>query len=198
MPFSRRQLGAPGEERDPEAFYQQTLYTLTIDTTLKILGLAVSAFGAYVAWRGLTRARHRWFAKRIGATYRQKEMRDCEILTIDDVMVRKGILGTVRFDVRFRNKGQVTANVTRLALLVTERHPTAGLVKPSAYYGLRVTDDENLIDIAHVLEPGKVDNIVLRASFPKSNRGCFFRGRIALYYNGDCLTESGDIEFDSV
>ena len=96
----------------------------------------------------------------------------------------------IRLDVRIRNTGTGTVNITRAVLHVLRRTPLAALVPESASYDLLLESEYNEVIVAHVLMPGEVDRFIIRVGFTPYNSGCDFRAELLLRYNGENLATS--------
>lgn len=118
-------------------------------------------------------------------------------LAIDDVIVKKN-REHVRLEVRIRNVGRSTVNVTRATLRILKTVAVAAAVySPSASYDLIVESDYNEIDVAHVLAPDEVDWFTIRVGFSSSYASCLFNAELSLKYNGENLAVSQPFLLDS-
>ena len=112
------------------------------------------------------------------------------------VRIEKG-WNCVKLDVRLRNAGTETVNVTRADLHVMKRVPYAGVYKASARYDLILEAEHNMVALAHVLQPNEVDRFVLRVGFSKWNTSCGFEAELILSYNGGYEARSKRFQFSS-
>ena len=121
---------------------------------------------------------------------------DNESLRIDDVIVNKEQRCVV-LDVRIRNMGQQTVNITRAILRVLSRTPMMAAYKESASYDLLLSGEYNEVSIAHVLRPDEVDKLSIRIGFTRFNTSCVFQAELILRFNGERLTRSTQLTFAS-
>lgn len=117
-------------------------------------------------------------------------------LTIDDVIISQHATYLL-LDIRLRNAGSTTANITRADLHVIRRVAYAAAYQPSASYDLLLSDEHNVISIAHVLRPEEVDSFNIRLGFTPFNTSCGFEAELILTYNGDFQTVSKPFTFQS-
>lgn len=117
-------------------------------------------------------------------------------LSIDDVIVEKEA-GSVRLDVRVRNTGSSTINITRACVVILERVAYAGFYEASATYDLLISGERNSTAVAHALTAGEVDSFLLRLSFSRGNESCGFKAKLELTYNGGLIAEFGEFRFSS-
>ncbi len=123
--------------------------------------------------------------------------RNIAVLRIDDVGVRHFGAGWVELDVRLRNAGSGTANLTHLDLHVLERHNAMAVIPPSATYELMLHPclPHNLIRIAHVLEPGDVDRVLVRVGNKWGPQ--LIEAEILVHFNGSRSAASNPIAFET-
>ncbi len=124
--------------------------------------------------------------------------RDAGLLNIDDVIISTADAHVV-LDVRVRNTGGRTVNITRANLHVIHRMPFASVYHPSAAYDLLLQNEgDNQIAIAHVLSPDTVDRFLVRVGFTPYNTSCGFAARLILTYDGTREVSSGELRFASI
>jgi hypothetical protein len=117
-------------------------------------------------------------------------------LVIDDIITSQQTTHLL-LDIRVRNSGSTTVNITRADLHVISRVTYAGVYQPSASYDLLLSDEHNVISVAHVLRPEEVDRFTIRVGFTPFNTSCGFKAELVLKYNGDLQTVSEPFSFDS-
>lgn len=103
----------------------------------------------------------------------------------------------VELDIRLRNAGTESVNLTRLNLHILERYPALGAIPPSAAYDLVVDGEHNVIPISHGLQPGEIDRLIIRVGFTRFNMTCLFRAELVFYLNGDKAVSSAPFSFVS-
>jgi hypothetical protein len=111
-------------------------------------------------------------------------------VVIDDVIkARDRETDLLLLDVRVRNAGSEGANLTRanLRILYEKFIPTVGIYEPSAIYDLRITGSNNVVSIAHSLQPGEVDRFILRI---ETSHDYARLARIEIQYNRDLVSLS--------
>jgi hypothetical protein len=121
---------------------------------------------------------------------------DKAALSIDDVLVSRGA-GHVVLDVRLRNAGEASANVTRATVRVLDRQPFLTAYTPSARYDVLIDGDHNEVAVAHHVRPGEVDQFLLVLGFAPGEVGHVFTAELVLRYNGDQIAVYGPVTFDS-
>jgi len=84
-----------------------------------------------------------------------------DVLLIDDVLVNRRP-DRVILDVRLRNPGACSVNVTRAVLRILERRRFLTVFHPTADYDLLVEDDVNQVPVSHHIRPDEVDRFTLR------------------------------------
>jgi len=117
------------------------------------------------------------------------------VLRIDDVIVKKKQL--VRLDVRLRNVGSTTVNVTQADLHILSRSPAAAAYAPSASYDLLLEAEHNVLPVAHALQRNDIDRFLIRVGFTPYNTSCAFTAELGLHYNEEYVTVSEPFHFDS-
>jgi hypothetical protein len=117
-------------------------------------------------------------------------------LDIDDVVITKRSK-RIDLDVRVRNSGARTVNITRANLQILSRLPAAAVYVPSAKYDLLVEGTDNVIPVAHALPPDTVDRFIIRVGFSAFNSSCAFQARLLLTYDGERVVISKAFGFFS-
>lgn len=117
-------------------------------------------------------------------------------IVIDDVLVTRGT-DTVLLDVRVRNAGTRSANITRVALRLLERSHFLTSYVPSATYDLLVESDVNEMRVAHFLAPDTVDQFLITLGFSPAYVGYAMAAQLEIRYNRSELAVSGRFTLDS-
>lgn len=114
-------------------------------------------------------------------------------LVIDDVIVGTDARN-VTLDVRIRNAGTGTVNLTRLDLHTHVVAAAAASYEPSATYDLVIseTSDHNEMTISHALQPGEVDNFIVRIGFRSL---CAYSAELLIIYNGTFVASYSNMRF---
>lgn len=121
------------------------------------------------------------------------------VLSIDDVIVTVKDWKT-SLDVRVRNHGKSTINITGAVITVIERvrlNPAAAYYEASASYDLFIDSEHNSVAVSHVLAPGEVDRFLLLLGFSEEYEHCEFSARLMLIYNGG-LAAVSELRFRSL
>jgi hypothetical protein len=120
------------------------------------------------------------------------------VLSIDDVIVTVKDWKT-SLDVRVRNHGKSTINITQALISIIERvrlNPAA-YYEVSAGYDLFIDSEHNSVAVSHVLAPGEVDRFSLLLGFSEEYELCEISARLILIYNGG-LPAVSDLKFRSL
>jgi transcriptional regulator with XRE-family HTH domain len=120
------------------------------------------------------------------------------VLSIDDVIVTVKDWKT-SLDVRVRNHGKSTINITQALISIIERvrlNPAA-YYEVSAGYDLFIDSEHNSVAVSHVLAPGEVDRFTLLLGFSEEYELCEISARLILIYNGG-LPAVSDLKFRSL
>jgi hypothetical protein len=118
------------------------------------------------------------------------------VVTIDDVHVSQDHR-RVGLDVRVRNTGTATANLTRVAVRILDRERYLAAYAPSADYDLLVDGDGGETGVGHSLLPGEVDSFLVRLGFAEEEFGHAFTAELDIRYNGDQCATYRPLRFDS-
>ena len=136
-------------------------------------------------------------AEAAGGQTIQNEPNAANDLRIDDVLVDRQA-DRVVLDVRLRNPGTRSVNVTRVAVRILERRRFLAAYPSTADYDLLIEGDHNEVgDFSHYIKSDEVDRFHLTLGFAPSHQGILFTAEVVLRFNGDNTVVSKPIKFDS-
>jgi hypothetical protein len=117
-------------------------------------------------------------------------------LVVDDVLVDRRS-DRVVLDIRVRNAGERSVNITRAAVRILTRKPFLTAYAASAQYDLLIDGDHNEAEVAHHVKPDDVDRFTLTLGFANQELGCAFTAEVVLRFNRDQIARFEPVTFDS-